>query len=141
MESINFVMALHKRINLVVYVLNVRECIETMDIIGLPMYIKETMKHLISDRARDDIPPENVQILVLHKDPGRYEYSKNMAYNDREPDYSIGRSMYETDRIPTDWIDICNSNIVCFIISKSKEYYNIIYYLSTIIFVLMNGLG
>ena len=53
-----------------------------------------------------DIP----KILVIHRDPGRYDAFKAQN-NDPEPAYTIGRSMFETDRIPEDWPPKCRSEV------------------------------
>jgi len=45
--------------------------------------------------------------LVIHRDPGRY--NSFLDSNNDKIVYRIGRSMYETDRIPSNWISNCNS--------------------------------
>lgn len=40
-------------------------------------------------------------VAIMHKDPRRYDTS----YSYSPPDMLVGRSMYETDSIPADWLD------------------------------------
>jgi len=49
--------------------------------------------------------PSNKNVLVVHRDPGRYDYFVHQS--DRPVHYVIGRSMYETNKIPDDWPRPC----------------------------------
>jgi len=58
---------------------------------------------------------EGDHVLVIHRDPGRYENfiasstgTGGGNSNKRKPFWIIGRSMFETNKIPTHWIDPCN---------------------------------
>jgi hypothetical protein len=48
-------------------------------------------------------------VKVLTRDS--YSFFKNSLSYNEEPDYVIGRSMYETDRIPSGWVDQCNDEV------------------------------
>jgi len=65
------------------------------------------MIHRLATVRIDKAKPK---ILVIHRDPGRYDAFKRQN-NDPEPAYIIGRSMFETDRIPDDWPSKCNREV------------------------------
>ena len=44
--------------------------------------------------------------MLLHRDPGRYQY---FAYEASDHECVFGRSMYETNNIPRNWVDPCNN--------------------------------
>lgn len=57
---------------------------------------------------------EGDHVLVIHRDPGRYENfvssgtgTGNGMSNKRKPFWIIGRSMFETNKIPGHWVDPC----------------------------------
>jgi len=56
--------------------------------------------------ANKYVEPTDLNILVIHRDPGRYSHF--VKQTDAPLRYVVGRSMYETDRIPDDWVQPCN---------------------------------
>ena len=44
-------------------------------------------------------------VRLLHHDPGRYSSFGGLT---ETPRHTIGRSMYETDSVPAQWVDLCN---------------------------------
>jgi len=69
--------------------------------VGLPLEIRKTLARLMTRQTSNS---EDV-VTVIHRDPGRYSYFVNSA---NSLEYIIGRSMYETDKIPSDWPASCN---------------------------------
>ena len=47
---------------------------------------------------------------MLHKDPGRYAFHMT-AEGIRDAAVLIGRSMYETDKIPLHWLNPCENEV------------------------------
>lgn len=85
---------------------------------------KQASKHTPGDSDEVDIEQEgNNEVLVIHRDPGRYGWFSPLAppadsaysspYSTSVPEIKpalvIGRSMFETDRIPEDWIENCKT--------------------------------
>jgi len=73
---------------------------------GLPGYLRNMVHRLSTVNLDPSIP----KILVIHRDAGRYPAFKQQN-NDPPPAYTIGRSMFETDRIPSDWPENCNRDV------------------------------
>ncbi len=57
---------------------------------------------------------EGPSIAVLHRDPGRYnsfvsQYQSSFSTSSSSSTfYIVGRSMYETNKIPHNWVSKCN---------------------------------
>eukprot|EP01127_Copromyxa_protea_P018851 TRINITY_DN6015_c0_g1_i3.p1 TRINITY_DN6015_c0_g1~~TRINITY_DN6015_c0_g1_i3.p1 ORF type:complete len:748 (-),score=127.96 TRINITY_DN6015_c0_g1_i3:46-2289(-) len=106
-EAIHFVMSLYKKVPLVMDVGSGREndCLEAISKLGYPAYVQQVVRRAISSKVKEggDVA------LVLHRDPGRYNWFLNSYFNKKDY-FIIGRSMYETDGIPSDWVAPCNSD-------------------------------
>jgi glycosyltransferase involved in cell wall biosynthesis len=100
-EAINFVMALHERVKVKLEVGREDDCKNELRKAGIPLVVRNTIYRL----SKREIPKNGDVVTVIHRDPGRY--NNFMPMNPVE--YVIGRSMYETDRIPSDWLSNCNS--------------------------------
>lgn len=162
MEAINYILALYRRVLTLVSVNDIESCRESMQVLGLSEYVRDIISSLLSHSPMKRIPHTMLKIVVLHKDPGRYEYAKSQTgahlrrdwhwrsprpryRNDPVPKdslvveratdshhdegdaqqihednnesgekkehveyYFVGRSMFETDRIPSDWLEVAN---------------------------------
>jgi glycosyltransferase involved in cell wall biosynthesis len=80
---------------------------------SLPAYELQHLR-LMQRCARDErFQPH---LLLLHKDPGRYERTaRAAAFSGRAADsvrYVIGRSMYESDTVPQAWLEPLRSALV-----------------------------
>jgi glycosyltransferase involved in cell wall biosynthesis len=97
-EAVNIVMSLQKYVR--VKVLNdAAACRSELTKIGFP---ESTVKMINIMSHRDDREMSTDRFaVVMHKDPRRFD--SGYAYN--PPDLLIGRSMYETDSIPADWLE------------------------------------
>eukprot|EP01130_Rhizamoeba_saxonica_P018198 TRINITY_DN9030_c0_g1_i1.p1 TRINITY_DN9030_c0_g1~~TRINITY_DN9030_c0_g1_i1.p1 ORF type:complete len:753 (-),score=166.91 TRINITY_DN9030_c0_g1_i1:32-1957(-) len=102
-EAINIVASLHKKIRMRVEVNSKTECTDELESGGLSLEMRNIMERLMDMEVSSDDT-----VMVIHRDPGRYDYFLPSRY---KPDYVIGRSMYETDRIPSDWVEPCNSKV------------------------------
>eukprot|EP01114_Cavostelium_apophysatum_P012964 TRINITY_DN3038_c0_g1_i2.p1 TRINITY_DN3038_c0_g1~~TRINITY_DN3038_c0_g1_i2.p1 ORF type:complete len:501 (-),score=66.32 TRINITY_DN3038_c0_g1_i2:94-1596(-) len=100
-EALGFISGLENKISLKVEVSNLNGCIDDMNAIGLPACTVSALRRLA------ELTVEKDSVLVVHRDPGRYNSFIDMG-NDRQL-YVIGRSMYETDRIPNTWVNNCNN--------------------------------
>jgi glycosyltransferase involved in cell wall biosynthesis len=125
---------------------NINECLVDLAKAGLPMHkllllfrlfhrsLNELHYPALQQQQQDShsvLLPQHVEssytvlelpvVVVLHRDPGRYEhflaralahlniYGGALSQRARERVVWIfGRSMYETDRIPADWVANCN---------------------------------
>lgn len=101
-ETVNLLLELQKYVRVKVNN-DVAVCRAELTKIGFP---EATIKmiHILSLREDREVPSDKVAV-VMHKDPMRYDSS--YAYN--PPDLLIGRSMYETDSIPADWVESIKS--------------------------------
>jgi len=99
-EAISFIMSLHRRIRLKIEVSREDECRAELKKAGIPLEVRNTITRLI----KREYPKNQDIITVLHRDPGRYSYFITSPL-----EYTIGRSMYETDRVPADWVQNCNN--------------------------------
>lgn len=75
---------------------------------GLPRQVSEMMRRLA--QAPDPDPERTV--AICHSEPGAWnlpaKYETVRCPPDEEVLYTIGRTMFETDRIPSDWAWRCN---------------------------------
>jgi glycosyltransferase involved in cell wall biosynthesis len=106
-EATGFLMGLSSKLRVKIKVNNMDECKEELRKIGLPASTRKIMGLLMQGDFRN----KGDFALVIHRDPGRYSFFKNSLSYNEEPDYVIGRSMYETDRIPSGWVDQCNDEV------------------------------
>jgi len=99
-EAVNLLVALNPLVNVVPQVSDRRDC-EAMLLRTFPACISGQVMRMLHKQ----LPPGNV-IQVMHRDPGRYRSFKKQAFGKEEEDsiLYVGRSMYETDRIPSDWL-------------------------------------
>ena len=97
-EAVNIVVELQKTVRM--KVLNdAAACRAELSKIGFPEASIKTLDVLAHRDDRDS--PSDRLVVVMHKDPRRYDSS----YTYNPPDLLIGRSMFETDSIPSDWVD------------------------------------
>eukprot|EP01128_Nolandella_sp_AFSM9_P005103 TRINITY_DN2422_c0_g1_i1.p1 TRINITY_DN2422_c0_g1~~TRINITY_DN2422_c0_g1_i1.p1 ORF type:complete len:874 (+),score=194.08 TRINITY_DN2422_c0_g1_i1:43-2622(+) len=103
MEAVHFVLSLHQNVRVVVKVNQPSECEDQLVKAGLSVDALLTMTRLMN---RDTPTPSDTHSLVriIHRDPGRYRYSYENFGNLEPQLFSIGRSMFETDSIPSDWL-------------------------------------
>ena len=79
------------------------ECLQSLRDAGLTLSDRAALERMLNkdeDRTRR-------RMLLLHRDPGRYSFFR---YSASEHECVFGRSMYETDTIPSDW-----KEPVCFV--------------------------
>jgi glycosyltransferase involved in cell wall biosynthesis len=77
---------------------------------AFPAYARLIVDRLTRTRLDDpEFEPRRV-VLVLHRDPGRYAPHLDTV-RDRDPDYVVGRSMFETDRINEAWLPAISNNV------------------------------
>jgi glycosyltransferase involved in cell wall biosynthesis len=103
-EAVGFVVALEQLVDIKVKVAETDNCLRDLRTAGLEAYQVAAVHRMIVKRS----PPRDSgvkRVLLMHHDPGRY-----LSFTDT-PQCIVGRSMFETDSIPTDWIDSCNSNV------------------------------
>jgi glycosyltransferase involved in cell wall biosynthesis len=115
MEAIDFVMALSDgRLPLHIHAQQWTACRQEV-IDELPEYVWATLMRAESTL----IDAERPLVVVVHKDPGRYRATledidrlqRLERFRDASPAmprYVVGRSMFETDRVPRDWVSTCN---------------------------------
>jgi glycosyltransferase involved in cell wall biosynthesis len=102
-EALNFIVGLWDKIRIKVKVNNIEECKGELFRMGLPRSTQKLITILLNRPYR--VKDEDV-IVVIHHDPGRYDYF--VANLEESPAFVIGRSMFETDRIPQNWVGPCN---------------------------------
>jgi len=93
---------LYKLLPLKIEVNNMNQCKEDLESIGLPSASITLLERF------NELKIEGEVVLLIHRDPGRYSYFID-GFSGKEPVYIIGRSMYETDSIPSKWISKCNT--------------------------------
>jgi glycosyltransferase involved in cell wall biosynthesis len=98
-EAVNLIMELQKHIRVKV-VNDATACRQELTKIGFPEATVKTLDILAHRDEREDVSSDKL-VAIMHKDPRRYDTA--YAYN--PPDMLIGRSMFETDSIPSDWIE------------------------------------
>lgn len=99
MEAVNAIMGLREESR--VRVINdAGRCRSEMASIGFPSSIIKTID--ILSHLEDKPSPILQWVVVMHRDPGRYDTS--YAFN--PPDLLVGRSMFETSSIPPDWVPL-----------------------------------
>jgi glycosyltransferase involved in cell wall biosynthesis len=110
MEALYFVLGLHDLLSLHVETRDLKGCYEGLGRAGVPVSVLALLSRLSETTLES--PEENNKdlYLVVHRDPGRYSHFVSETRG-RSPHYIIGRSMYETDKIPDDWKYSC-SNLV-----------------------------
>lgn len=117
-EAMGILSGLEHKLPLKIEVSDIYKCIKEMKEVGVPglfhfflinqilqsnysLKIDSMLKTL---QRLEALEVEGDSVLVVHRDPGRYTHFINGPHL-----YTIGRSMYETDRIPSDWIQKCNT--------------------------------
>lgn len=96
-EAVNIIMSLQHRIRMKV-INDAAKCKVEMAKIGFPASIIKTIDILAHKDDRDHVGQHLA--ISMHKDPGRYDAT--YAFN--PPELLIGRSMFETDSVPQNWI-------------------------------------
>ncbi|KAJ9471214.1 glycosyl transferase [Diplonema papillatum] len=68
----------------------------------------------IPDLSLHSVPPGDAYIWVAHTPPVSFaaSFSKSTTSSGRQPDYLIGRSMYEFSGVPQSWVELCNQDDV-----------------------------
>ena len=62
--------------------------------------------HAIVNALRNAAFEDDVTLVrFLHHDPGRYSSFGGLG---ETAQYTVGRSMYETDSVPAHWVELCN---------------------------------
>ena len=107
-EAINFVLALEDSISLKVEVGNKDQCRGELEKSGWPRVVIDTVMRL----ARIDTEFKDNYTLVVHRDPGRYKSFITDRWGEGTPMHVVGRSMYETSLVPSDWLLNCNDKVV-----------------------------
>eukprot|EP01123_Difflugia_compressa_P008649 TRINITY_DN2633_c0_g1_i1.p1 TRINITY_DN2633_c0_g1~~TRINITY_DN2633_c0_g1_i1.p1 ORF type:complete len:656 (+),score=133.42 TRINITY_DN2633_c0_g1_i1:289-2256(+) len=102
MEAINFVLALNDKIKVKIDVNRQDDCVHEIKKVGLPLVVRSTVARLMFRQT----PRFEDIVTIIHRDPGRYSYFTGLG---NVVDIMIGRSMYETDKIPQEWPASCNS--------------------------------
>lgn len=99
-EAVNLLIALSPFANVIPQVSDRRDC-EAMLLRTFPACISGQVIRMLHKKI-----PSGRAIQVIHRDPGRYRTFKKQTYGSDEHDniLYVGRSMYETDRIPSDWL-------------------------------------
>ena len=92
-EALNLLNGLQNYVPLSIAVSDVKRCIKQLGEIGLQDHKLEMLQ-----RLHDNIPDNGDSIVIIHKDPGRYQAETGRIKLNSF--YTIGRSMYETDNIP-----------------------------------------
>lgn len=107
MEALTIVLKLDTFIPIALANNDVFSCIDSLTIsMGLPRWQIASLDRLSKGRWFQWTD----YILVLHHDPGRYEAFLH-HHASGVPSYVIGRSMYETNNIPSDWIEPLRDHI------------------------------
>ncbi|KAL6078298.1 Glycosyltransferase, CAZy family GT4 [Balamuthia mandrillaris] len=109
-EAIHFMLALEKMIPLHYETSNFDSCKNDLVRLGFPVATQVILSRLERKSTMSSDEATNDKFLVLHRDPGRYHISISTGRL-QKPDYIIGRSMFETNNIPSSWRDPAN-NIV-----------------------------
>eukprot|EP00727_Mastigamoeba_balamuthi_P006126 m51a1_g2132 hypothetical protein (716) ;mRNA; f:1706380-1709021 len=104
-EAINFVLALKDVVPLNIEISNKQQCKDEMAKAGWPLSLVGMVQRL-SNRV---IEFKTNSVLVVHRDPGRFRPVINERWGEPTPARTVGRSMYETDKVPAEWVDSCNS--------------------------------
>jgi len=110
MEGIQFIVALHQWapiLPLTVFISDMKLC-ERQVFPLLDQHQREVLAHLFSGSRQSHRmqPPRAGYIAVIHHDPGRYEnmLTAHNRLRATKPLFVIGRSVFETDCIPTAWV-------------------------------------
>lgn len=104
-EAIQFVESLSNAIPQRIYHANT--IYSSQFVAGLPADTRTTLQQLDYTRSLNGLPFKDQSfgtqehILICHQNPLGFFRNKDSAY-------CIGRTMFETDRIPDDWIERCN---------------------------------
>ncbi|KAH3756581.1 glycosyltransferase, CAZy family GT4 [Pelomyxa schiedti] len=106
-EALNAVMHLRNKISLKIELSNKYTCKEELLKAGWPMSVRDVVQILAAKEI--DYPTNSV--LVLHRDPGRYWTFLSERWGESSPAHVVGRSMFETDTIPSDWVAPCNNAV------------------------------
>lgn len=96
-EAVNIIMSLQHKIRVKV-INDAAKCKVEMTKIGFPAATIKTIDILAHNDDRGHVGQHLA--ISMHKDPGRYD----ATYTFSPPELLIGRSMYETDSVPQNWI-------------------------------------
>ena len=107
-EAINFVLALEDAISLKVEVGNKETCRSELEKSGWPRVVIDTVMRL----TRVETEFKGNYTLVVHRDPGRYRSFVTDRWGEETPTHVVGRSMYETSSVPSNWVSNCNSGVI-----------------------------
>ncbi|MBX2989653.1 MAG: glycosyltransferase [Bacteroidetes bacterium] len=104
-EAIQFVESLSNEVPLRIYHANT--IYSSQFVAGLPADTRTTLQQLDYTRSLNGLPFKDQSfwadgpIVVCHQNPLGFFRNKDSAY-------CIGRTMFETDRIPEEWVERCN---------------------------------
>lgn len=107
-EAIAFATALSDRVNLRVTHHGDSPNRKFLD--GLPDETVKVLKRLANPKKANVDPSKSV--VICHSEPGAWnppKYETELCPPREEPLYTIGRTMFETDRIPAGWKSRCNN--------------------------------
>eukprot|EP00457_Paulinella_chromatophora_P000453 gb/GEZN01000453.1/.p1 GENE.gb/GEZN01000453.1/~~gb/GEZN01000453.1/.p1 ORF type:complete len:1061 (-),score=254.99 gb/GEZN01000453.1/:759-3941(-) len=93
-EGVNIVRALDRKLRVRVTVDDRQACLEQLRLARFSVHLQTTMRRTFQ------VMKKGSAIQVMHRDPGRYQ-----QHVDTGAALRVGRSMYETDRIPVHWIN------------------------------------
>eukprot|EP00040_Diaphanoeca_grandis_P025030 m.138235 g.138235 ORF g.138235 m.138235 type:complete len:538 (+) comp29979_c0_seq2:51-1664(+) len=104
-EAIGFALALHNHVQL--KITHHGDSVNTRFMQGLPIRTSKLLRRLNEEKAN---PETNV--VICHSEPGAWNpprYETSLCPPEEEPLYSIGRTMFETHTIPSEWMQRCNN--------------------------------
>jgi glycosyltransferase involved in cell wall biosynthesis len=104
-EALAFVVPLEERLSTRVSVSDVAGCRSALREAGVAEFRRQAMDRLME---RSDKTGDARRFVVIHRDPGRYQ---TFVWQ-HKADYFIGRSMFETDRVPEGWVGSANNDEV-----------------------------
>jgi len=100
-EALSYIMELHKHANLAV--VQHGDSVNPRFVEGLPAAVKETLQKAMYTR----FPPRST-IDICHSEPGAWSVPTPMYPTSTCPSedrlYAVGRTMFETDRLPDGWL-------------------------------------
>jgi len=112
-EAVGIVASLEPLLPLTVIVSNKHQCMKDMKGMELQPHLLRTLDRLISkspSATATHVLDSNIELVaVLHHDPGRFDNFKTR--HNFETLLVVGRSMYETDTIPHDWLRGCSLEV------------------------------
>eukprot|EP00808_Paulinella_micropora_P030718 g8517.t1 len=93
-EALNLLPALEKLVRVRVTVSDREHCISELTKVQFPSSLRRTIARLFR------VMKKGSTVQIMHRDPGRYS-----QHRDTGAALRVGRSMYESDRIPAHWKD------------------------------------